>query len=450
MLNTQATVQKNQNMSNILQGGSINQNTQNIQNLQTIPTTQNPAIVNNFNIINGGGNSVNNSTIIVEHDKSTNEFTFKSFNKNILGSFNILQLFKFLNNDCESYLTDINIGTSNIIISKYLYNPSNDITNTCDLISHLESPFTGNIELLVKLYADIIKVEDKINEEILTKSRDVAEKIKEKNNKFIYNILIRILKLANTLSEQFRDDKIKREMLIKYSVGSAYKLSMMTQDDITIKKMQYETIQIDIDKLRKIQETINSKLDNLIQTIDTENININILINHLSNKHILHGGDNSTSNTTNTKNTTNTTNTTNTKNTTNTSNTSKKKSSSLSTTTTTHTDSNTTNTSSTNTTNTSDISETVDAGKLNNTKKQNYSTTSISSISQKDKNKNNHSKNISTITSSTSSISTLSELNIKDIQNETNPTENTRSLIKSLNINSSIDNSSLDTFTITQ
>jgi hypothetical protein len=400
MLNTQATIQKNAN---------INPPTNILQNNNNASV---PAIINNFNIIDnkmGGGN--NSSTIIVEHDKSTHEFTFKNLNKNILGSFNILQLFKFLNNEFDSYLTDVNIGTSDIIISKYLYNPSNDITKTCDLISHLESPFTGNIELLVKLYTDIIKIEDKINEEILTKPRDIAEKIKEKNNKFIYNILIRILKLANTLTEQFKDDHAKREILIKYSVGAAYKLSVMTQDDLSIKKMQYETIQTDIDKLKKIQESINTKLNELKQTIDIENSNINVLINHLSNKKIMHGGNKSSS-------------------------TASKSSNSL----------------------TSNTSKSIDLSINNlsmNNKKDKF--TSDTSLPVKGKKKNITSTSTTSTSSMTSSTvktsdTSLSNLNINyinDIQNETNPTENTRSLIKSINIGSSYDSTSYDTFTIT-
>jgi hypothetical protein len=392
MLNTQATIQKNAN---------INPPTNILQNNNNASV---PAIINNFNIIDnkmGGGN--NSSTIIVEHDKSTHEFTFKNLNKNILGSFNILQLFKFLNNECDSYLTDVNIGTSDIIISKYLYNPSNDITKTCDLISHLESPFTGNIELLVKLYTDIIKIEDKINEEILTKPRDIAEKIKEKNNKFIYNILIRILKLANTLTEQFKDDHAKREILIKYSVGAAYKLSVMTQDDLSIKKMQYETIQTDIDKLKKIQESINTKLNELKQTIDIENSNINVLINHLSNKKIMHGGNKSSSTT-----------------------------------------SKSSNSSTSNTSKSTDLS-------MNNKKDKFTSDTSLPIKCKKENITSTSTTSTTSVTSSTvkTSDTSLSNLNINDIQNEMNPTENTRSLIKSINIGSSYDSTSYDTFTIT-
>jgi hypothetical protein len=409
MLNTQAMGSLNKTSK--IQSSQVHQPVQNTQ--QDI---NNPAIINNFNIIGGGIDRT--TTIIVEHDKINNGYTFKSMDNNILGSFNVLQLFKLLNNECDSYLLDVNIGTSDIIIKKYLYNPDDDKENTCELISHLESPFTGNIDLLVKLYSDITKIEDKINEEILTKPHDIAQSIKDKNNKFIYNILIRILKLSNTLTEHYKHDKSKRELLIRYSVGAAYKLTVMTQDDIQIKKLQYETIQTDIDKLKKIQESINSKLDTLKQNIDVENANIDLLIKQLSAQHIMKGGDKST-NQFNSSNSSNTSKTSKS----NSSNQSKP-SKSNSSTSTTQTSTNTSNTSST------DISTTNDAKKPH---KNITSTTSITSNSTS-----------STIKKDNNS----SDISIYDIQNESHPTENTRSFIKSIELNSSY-NTSVDTFTIT-
>ena len=264
----------------------LNTESNNLQ-VQNAPINQqvnpqvNPMVVNNFNIVGEQNNS-----IIVEHDKIKNEFTFKNANNQLIGGFSVLQLFKFINNDEDTFLVDINIGTSDTIIMKYIYNPSLDIEKKYDLISHIDSPFTSNIELLVKLYTDIIKLEEKMNEEILKKSRNVAENIKERNNKFIHNILIRILKLANTLIDHVKTDQQKRESLIRYSVGVVYKLSTMTQDELLIKKLQYETLNSDIIKLKQIQDGINSKLTSLQQTLDLQNTNIDNLIKELANKDI--------------------------------------------------------------------------------------------------------------------------------------------------------------------
>ena len=85
-----------------------------IQLIQPIQPIQ-PQVVNNFTIVDKSSDS-----IIVEHNKDKNEFTF-SKNTTQFGSFNVLQLFKYLNDDIDNYLVSINIGTSSDIISKYIY-----------------------------------------------------------------------------------------------------------------------------------------------------------------------------------------------------------------------------------------------------------------------------------------------------------------------------------------
>lgn len=283
MLNTQKINKLNTN-NNI-----INNNLNNIEtNISKHPTVQpNPMVVNNFNIVGGD----HNNSIIVEHDKNKNEFIFRNSNNQLIGSFNILQLFKFINNDEDTFLMDINIGTSDNIITKYIYNPNIDNNKTYDLISHIDSPFTSNIDLLVKLYTDIVKLEDKINEALLTKSRDIVEKIKDRNNKFIHNILIRILKLSNTLMDNVKSDPQKRELILRYSIGAAYKLSTMTQDELLIKKNHYEILYSDINKLKQIQDNMNSKLENLKISIDTQNTNIDNLIEKLKQQVQQKGGN---------------------------------------------------------------------------------------------------------------------------------------------------------------
>ena len=118
----------------------------------------NPLVVNNFNIVN-----TQIDKIVVEHNKDKSEFSFYNFNRQLIGSFNVLQLFKYLNNDVDTYLVGTHVGASEEVINKYIYNSLKDVNNTCELISHIESPFTGNVELLIKLYADILKVEQELN-----------------------------------------------------------------------------------------------------------------------------------------------------------------------------------------------------------------------------------------------------------------------------------------------
>jgi len=259
----------------------INQNQpiQPIQQTQPIqPNQQN--VVNNFNIIN----PVSQNTIIVEHDKERHEFTFKNAQSQLIGTFNIYQLFKYINKNMDMFLIDVVIGSADVIISKYIYDNDKDKTKSYDLLSHTDSQFTGNIELLVKLYSDIIKIENELYEKMIDLPKDIIEVIKITNNKFIYNLLLRILKISNMLLDQPDIDKQKRDVLLRYSIGTVYKLSNMTREELEIKKLQYQSIQNDINKIIRIQSNIDSKLDLLKNTIDTQNINIDFIINEYTNK----------------------------------------------------------------------------------------------------------------------------------------------------------------------
>lgn len=234
-----------------------------------------PTIVNNYNII-----QPTNDSIIVEHDKIKHEFIFKNNLNQLIGTFNIYQLFKFLNNDIDNYLVDIVLDTSDIIISKYIYDPAKDINKEYELISHTESAFTGNIELIVKLYSDIIKIEGDLLEKMIDLPKEILEKIKTTNNKFIYNLLLRILKMSNTLLTQPDIDISKKDILLRYSIGATHKLSTMTKEELEIKYLQYNELENDINKIIKIQNVLENKLDLLKQSIDTQKINIDNLQIH--------------------------------------------------------------------------------------------------------------------------------------------------------------------------
>ena len=108
MLNTQKINKLNNppNLTNITFKNNIEMAQPNVN----ANINSNPMVVNNFNIVGGE----QNNSIIVEHDKNKNEFVFKNPNNQLIGGFNILQLFKFINNNEDTFLMDINICASTI------------------------------------------------------------------------------------------------------------------------------------------------------------------------------------------------------------------------------------------------------------------------------------------------------------------------------------------------
>ena len=227
-----------------------------------------------INVINV--NDVNPESVLVYHDQTKYKFTFFDINKNLIGDFNILQVFKYINIDIDTYLTEIELSVSKDIIEKYLciYDENRNI----NLISHIDSPFTGNVDLLTKMFVDIYKVTDYLDTELTKFTYSEIEKIKHNNNVFIYNLLIRILRLISSLSET---DKANQIMFAKYSSGAAYKLCQLIKDELNIKNLKFDQIDADLTRLTQIKNTFSSKLEKLEANIVEQNNKIDVLINVL-------------------------------------------------------------------------------------------------------------------------------------------------------------------------
>lgn len=232
-----------------------------------------------INVINV--NDINPESILVYHDDTKYKFTFYDINKNLIGDFNTLQIFKYINIDVDNYLTDVELSISKELIEKYLC--KYDENRNIDLISHIDSPFTGNIELLTKLYVDIYKLSDYLNTELTKFEFNESELIKHNNNIFVYNLLVRILRLISSLSES---DKMNKDIMIKYSSGASFKLSQLIKDEIDFKSKKMEVIINDLQRLNQIRNTLQTKIEKMEVNIVEQNNKIDMLINMLKGNKI--------------------------------------------------------------------------------------------------------------------------------------------------------------------
>jgi len=264
---------KNIKSENII-GGSTNKN--------DIISQNNKVHIHN-NVINVIKQE-NKDAIIVDHNIDQMKFTFYDADKNLLGTFTSLQLLKFINYKYSSFFQHVEMGVSYDIIKKYIL----DITYNDDklkilLVSHFNSPFMGNVEMLVKLYNDLTRCEVHVNSEL--------NKFLSKDGKFIeytikqlyYLLLNHTLKIIASVSDAIKDDESKsniKETLLKYSVGIVYKITNLIKNEINLKTLEYQTIQDDIIRLGKIKLTINEKMNSLYSIVEIQNKKIdNILVN---------------------------------------------------------------------------------------------------------------------------------------------------------------------------
>jgi hypothetical protein len=97
-------------------------------------------------------------------------------------------------------------------------------------------------------------------------------------------LLNHILKLAVTISESIRNDPTKKtlkETLLKYSIGTVYKLIIFMKDEISHKAKDFSMLQDDIVRLGKIKLNLYQKIDMLDLSIKTQNKTISAIVNKL-------------------------------------------------------------------------------------------------------------------------------------------------------------------------
>jgi hypothetical protein len=240
-----------------------------------------------INVVNINKNDSN--SLIIIHDKDSHKFIIKD-NDNVLGHFTVGQIFKFINSDIEGYLLDVDLGISVELIKRYLLNVDN---LNVSLVSHLNSPITGSIELLVKLYKDIQSFEEKLNIEYENLSENTKNLVKLKNKNFIYGILIHIIKLFATYTTT--NKKLSEEtknMITSYSIGATYKINSMIKDDLDSNLNKIISLNNDLQNLKQIRENMTIQMIKLSKSVVLQNDKIDLLIMNLNSQN---GGANDSS-----------------------------------------------------------------------------------------------------------------------------------------------------------
>ena len=231
---------------------------------------------NTINIVNVA--TLDNNNLLVEHNHDTYTFTIKN-RDNIIGTFTCGQIFKYLNQDIDNFLLDITLGTSLDIITKYLCKLNDD---EIILISHTESPITGNIDILVKLYKDLYEYEqNKITIELEKINEEIREQTRFKNREFIYTILLQIIKLFSSYtSSNVNINQQVKDLIMKYTIGAVYKISVMVKDDVDYNLTYIKNLTVDMENLNKIRNNMQLQINNFKEALEIENSKIdNIIFN---------------------------------------------------------------------------------------------------------------------------------------------------------------------------
>jgi hypothetical protein len=284
MLSTKAPT-KSERSEKVQQKSEIKDESKDKPKEQTKEQSKEQPIINVFN-------QSSDNTMIIDHDQINKKFILKS-SGNVIGYFSAKQILKYLNQDVEGYLLSEDLNISQPIIEKYLINNGT-------LLSHLESPITGNIDILIKIYKDIQETIQQIQGELEKLDEKTIEQIQTKNKKFIYDILSHIVKLFTLYSNTVPQTKVTPELqtsILKYTAGAIYRLISILHEDVDqlhekINKSKSEcdemvTVKRKVDeKIKTFEESLkiqNEKIDKIIENMGKVNQETNKYINQETN-----------------------------------------------------------------------------------------------------------------------------------------------------------------------
>jgi hypothetical protein len=213
------------------------------------------------------------------------KFLFSDNNRVFLGSFNGEELLKYIIcKSVPSFLSNVNSSNSKEIIEKYICTVETEKTSNSfkyNIINHLDSPFTGHVEMLVKLYKQIDEFEKtKLNNELSLLPEHYADKAKKTYYSFILVLLNHILKIISILSDIIKNngDKTLYDKLLRYSISITYKISTITKTQITEKLNLLDKFLSEKNKLHNIQQILSERIEELEETLTEQDIKISRLV----------------------------------------------------------------------------------------------------------------------------------------------------------------------------
>jgi hypothetical protein len=228
---------------------------------------------------------MNNGNIILGYSQKDNNFKIYDQNK-LLGVFGIINIIKYITSDLsKTFLSTVEYESFIEIIKKYLFKIDNSINNI-SVIGHLESPLTGNIEIMMKIYQDLTKFNQNIlpNELNSTENTEIKNKIIRRIRNFEYVILNHSLKLIVNISNAIKNDTTKKELknsLIKYSVFITNKINHIICENFNDTKNDVTVLNIELTQLKKIKNNIETKINKIEEKINIQDNKINKIIDYI-------------------------------------------------------------------------------------------------------------------------------------------------------------------------
>ena len=201
-------------------------------------------------------------TLEIQINNKEKSFLFHDANKNYMGCFSIYEYIKYaVSHTHDNFLVGTDHTKAIPLIEKYICVATPTIIT---MRNYLESPFTGNIELLNRLYLYLHWFEqNSLDAELFGIEPRTAIQIHGQFDKLICAVLCHILQIISAICDKLPVSQ--RLTMSRYSTSIMYRLAKSTksQIDAKIQELDYET-----QRATTIQANILARLDAVSQRLD--------------------------------------------------------------------------------------------------------------------------------------------------------------------------------------
>jgi hypothetical protein len=150
------------------------------------------------------------------------------------------------------------------------------------LFDFTESPFMGNITMLIKLNSELEKFENTYLENIINLYSENTKKIiKQKIQEVMYKLLIHTLKILSVASVKIKKDSELSKNIINYSTYICSRIDKWVKDEINCATKSIQKMETSLDMCKEIRLSTNDKIEKNTIAIQEQNTHILNLITQL-------------------------------------------------------------------------------------------------------------------------------------------------------------------------
>jgi len=223
-----------------------------------------------------------NYDTMIEFDKESNEFNIFNKNKEFIGCFKPKHIIKlsgstidinFMGDSGADYINGIEIINKMIL---------KNIKGETILYDFTESPFMGNISILIKLNSSLESFEKEHLDSVLNLYPNEKKKmVKHKIQEVMYKLLIHTLKILSMASIKINKDSDLSKNIIKYSTYICSRIDSWVKKEINEANKNIKRMETTLNMCRDLRNTTINKLTDNMVLLKQQNENILNLVDKL-------------------------------------------------------------------------------------------------------------------------------------------------------------------------